>query len=339
MSEKDILQKTLVAIMRTHPFTVCQTDVLYPSQTLDKTAHAIITITYGETEHRLITKVKTRFDKTMAALHLAESHDKERTVIITPYVSAEMADRLKNYHIEFMDTCGNLFLNRPPLYLFVKGNKSHDILKPEPVIRAFKASGLKVIFTLLSLPNSEKKTFRELASLSNVSLGTANWVLKDLQTLGFLINGGSHGRKLIKKIELMDRWVTAYPEQLKNKLNKKVYSSDNICWWKDTTFEENNAFWSGEVAASKLTAYLTSETVTLYTKKPLTKLIVNNKLRHDNLGKIEILDTFWNFHHGHARSSTAPPILVYADLMSTCNSRNIETAGIIYHDYITELIE
>jgi len=338
MTEKNILQNALAALRKAHPFEICQTDAHYQSQADNKNTDVNITIKYGNTEHRLTTEVKSRIDKTSAALHLANAHNKGRTVIVTPYVSGEMADRLKNHNIEFIDTCGNLFLNRPPLYLFVKGNKSHEILKPTPVIRAFKASGLKVIFTLLSLPGSEKKSYRELAALSNVSLGTIDWVIKDLTTLDYLVDTGTHGRTLIKKDELFERWVTAYPEQLKTKLNRKTYRADNAQWWKETTLEGDNALWSGEVAASKLTTYLIPESITLYAKQPCTKLIVANKLRNDHQGNIEILSTFWNFTLDHSSRSTSPPILVYADLMATGDSRNIETAGIIYHDYIAKLI-
>lgn len=335
-NRQKILQEALAVLNKRHPFKIYQTNPAPPTD--GNNMEALLTVEFGLAEYQLAVEIKKRIDNVSAALHLAKAQNKSPLVIVIPHVSPEMAERLKNDNIEYMDTCGNVFINRPPLYLFVKGNKPHRSLKPAPLIRAFKASGLKVIFTLLSVPNAENRTMRELAELSNVSLGTVNWVMKDLITLGYLVDTGRHGRTLMKKNELFERWVTAYPEQLKTKLNPKSFRAQNTQWWKEIIFEQDCAFWSGEVAASLLTDYLVPEKVTLYVKPPYTKLIVANKLRNDDQGNIEIMEAFWNFSPNNPIGATAPPLLIYADLLATGDSRNIETARIIYDDYIAELI-
>jgi len=209
------------------------------------------------------------------------------------------------------------------------------------VVRAFKASGLKVIFTLLSLPGSEQKTFRELAELSNVSLGTINWTIKDLIELGYLIDTGKQGRKLVKKKELLERWVTAYPEQLKTKLDRKKYKSEDSRWWNKVRINNYNALWGCEIAASKLVNHLTPAISTIYVKENYTKLLVQNKLRADEFGNIEILNAFWNFENNSDStvSETVPPLLIYADLLASGDTRNIETAEKIYNEHIVKIIK
>lgn len=297
-----------------------------------------MTIRYGTVEHRLECIEKNRVDKTTAALHVAGSPGGDRAVIVTPYVSPDMAECLKGCGVEFMDTCGNLYLHRPPLYLFVKGNRPGGARPAVPVIRAFKPGGLKVIFALLSVKGAEKKTYRELSAMSGVSLGTVDWVMKDLMALGFMIDKGANGRTLIKKKELIDRWVIAYPEQLKLKLKKTPFHAADNEWWMNADVEKNRALWSGEVAAAKLTHYLNPRIMTLYVKQPVSRLVVDHKLRHDENGAIEVFEVFWNFVPEKPAGPFVPPILIYADLMATGDARNIETATRVYHEYIAELI-
>ena len=50
----------------------------------------------------------------------------------------------------------------------------------------------------------------------------------------------------------------------------------------------------------------------------------------DKNGEIEVLDLFWKQEDG----KTAPPLLVYVDLMLEGGKRNKETAEKIYNEYI-----
>jgi hypothetical protein len=51
-------------------------------------------------------------------------------------------------------------------------------------------------------------------------------------------------------------------------------------------------------------------------------------------GDTEILDAFWNPELDRIEKPLAPPLLVYADLMMTGNTRNIETAKILHEQYL-----
>ena len=70
------------------------------------------------------------------------------------------------------------------------------------------------------------------------------------------------------------------------------------------------------------------------------------KLRKDPAGEIEILNQFWNYDENTEYRDDVNwnyrdlvhPILIYADLIATGNQRNIETAKMIYEDYIVRLI-
>jgi hypothetical protein len=51
-------------------------------------------------------------------------------------------------------------------------------------------------------------------------------------------------------------------------------------------------------------------------------------------GDVEILDAFWDPHLTTGAHDVVPPILAYADLMTTTDARNLEAAKLIYEQLI-----
>lgn len=51
-----------------------------------------------------------------------------------------------------------------------------------------------------------------------------------------------------------------------------------------------------------------------------------HRLRAGQQGNVEILDTFWKLPEGGTPLDLVPPLLVYADLMTTLDPRNLEVA-------------
>ena len=261
-----------------------------------------------------------------------------RGILVTEYVSPLLATTLKTLGIQFIDTCGNAYLNDFPLYIFVKGNKQvppGQRFAAAP--KAFKAAGLKVLFMLLCKPGFEEKPFREIATAAGVALGTVNTVFNYLKNNEYLIDKGRQGRKLLHKEKLLTRWITAYPEELRPKLKIGRYTAKDVHWWKDVVLPDF-CYWGGEIAAAKITEYLKPEIVTMYTHEHLARLFTQNKIRKNPNGKIEILEAFWGLNQFQNPMKTVPPLLIYADLVATTDARNHETAQIIFNDKLHEFI-
>ncbi len=260
----------------------------------------------------------------------------QNRILVTEYATPPMADLMKEIGLLFMDTAGNAYINKPPLYVFIKGNKRPENLKPAPIKRLFKPAGLKVVFALLTNPQLVNRPYRQIAARTDVALGTVDWIFRDLKEMGFLLELGKRKRKITNPLTLLKRWVEAYPEQLRPKLGPGRFKADNHDWWKDVDITEYNACWGGEVAAAKLTRQLKPEKVIIYAPEPPGKLIIEQKLRKTTAGDIEILKPFWRFDHELDALGIVPPLLIYADLMATGDDRNIETAKIIYDHYLAQ---
>lgn len=155
-------------------------------------------------------------------------------LLVADYVNPNMADRLRDAGVQFIDAAGNAYLNEKAFFVFVKGNRTSSIhASPRKTSRAFNASGLKLIFCFLIEPSLVGETYRKMAEASGVSLGAIGWVLNDLKDKGYIRERGNKGsRSLESPMELLDRWVETYPEKLLPDLDMGLFQAKSELPWK-----------------------------------------------------------------------------------------------------------
>lgn len=301
---------------------------------------AEVTVDAAGQEIRFRAEVKARVTSSDAMLAVVK--DTERTeefLLVTPWVPETMAERFREGGIQFMDAAGNAFLDRPPLYIFIKGNKKPESATMPTVGRAFKPTGLKLLFALLCNPGLENQPYRAIAAKAGVALGMVNWVMKELKGLGFLLETGTartRQARLLERERLLERWITGYAEQLRPKLTHGRYRG-TPGWWQDARLQGGE--WGGEVAAAKLTGHLKPEVVTIYLEDDDPAAVLTaHKLRKDPNGEVELLCRFWQPDTVPLSGETVHPLLVYADLIASGNQRNLETARMIYDQHIVRLV-
>ncbi|HPW18771.1 MAG TPA: type IV toxin-antitoxin system AbiEi family antitoxin [Candidatus Aminicenantes bacterium] len=307
----------------------------WPEPTVSERRHdARMNLISGKKRASYTVAVKSRISHALRHLLLMQERAVGRPMLlVTDYANPEMAEQLIKDGLEFIDAAGNAFINLGFLKIISKGNppKSRVSLASP---RLFRASGLKVVFALLSQPDLVFGSFREIATGSGVSLGTAAVIMDELKSRLYLIEDGRGTRRLIRKKELFESWVTAYPEQLRPKIFLGRYRGEHG-WWHDLALEPNWAQWGGEIAASRFTNYLFPQLVTVYLSAPrLNDFLMSNKLALDKNGNVEILERFWPADVKKASEELVHPFLIYADLMASGSDRNIETAKDIYDRHI-----
>ena len=102
--------------------------------------------------------------------------------------------------------------------------------------------------------------------------------------------------------------------------------------WKDLELDTTKTVWGGEPAAELLTNYLKPAEFTIYTGESRMELIKNYRLIPDDKGNVEVYEKIWR--NDGLEHKTAPPLVVYADLMENNDRRSIETAQKIYDEYL-----
>lgn len=301
--------------------------------------NAQVRLKAGNKETVYHAEIKADFSHAVRLYLLMKKSSFERPLLlVTSYVNPKMADQLKLDGLEFIDTAGNVFIHRAPLYVFVKGNKLPDRAPLATSPRMFKVSGLKIVFAFLCRPDLLNKTYREIAVATGVALGTVDWIMAELKDGLFFVDMAKGNRRLARKDDLFLRWVAAYPERLRPRLHLGRYQGEPG-WWEKANLRQWDAQWGGEVAAARITGYLSPELATVYLPpSKLNDFLVGNRLRRDDAGSIEVLERFWPTGDHSETQETVHPILIYADLVATGNERNIEAAKIIYDRHIVRYL-
>jgi hypothetical protein len=290
---------------------------------------------------RFHTHVVPQFTDSVASTRVSEWGRDD--VVVTEHISSGAARLLRNQDIGYIDRVGNCFLRKDGLYILIEDQKGYGSSSRARSGRAFKKSGLKVIFLLLQKAESINDPYRTIGDRVGVSHGTVRYVLEDLATLGYVEVTSTGERLLSKRDDLIKRWAERYGEALRPRLLRGRYRSRNQATrtvWRDIELDATRTLWGGEVAADHITGMLKPETATLYTREDTSDVLKKLKAVPDPDGDIEILDMFWQGRDVDSPSDgdvpVVPPLLAYADLIASAAPRNVEVADLIYERYLSD---
>lgn len=297
-------------------------------------ADALVRVRYGGQEVLYAAEVKREIrPTTLGAITQQLNRLGQPALLVTNHVTPPLADALRERGIAFLDEAGNAYLNHPPLLIWVKGQRLKQKLdRANPTTRTFNPSGLQVIFPLLCHPEWTNRPYREIAAMAGVAHGTVGWVLAELPKLGFLAEVGGK-RRLLQPERLLHQWVEAYARTLRPKLLIGRFQAEQFDWYQTIDPGKYGYLLGGEAAAARLTQHLRPGTITVYGLKVEARFILDQRLRPDPQGNVEILKRFWKFDED--RPFLTPLPLIYADLLAIGDARCLETAKLIYGDIIT----
>lgn len=309
---------------------------------------AYVEIGNDQRKLRLVAEAKTRLKPDQVGAMVAQfKHFDHPGLLIVDYVNPALAEELHRQGLFFIDMAGNAFLRDQGLLIWVTGRKDAQRVQAErETRRAFQPTGLRVIFTLLCRPDLVQKDYRTLAEITDVALGTVQWVMRDLHQEGFMIRKGRKERRLVDLDRLLHEWALGYARDLKNRYLLGRYETMAFDKWKKADLQPHQAAWGGEPAAALLTGYLKPETLTIWADKVPPRLIAELGLRLAEKGRIEIRRRFWKpeLLVGLDEAPTAAPltnpreivpaVLVYAELLAIGDARTIETAERLRDEWI-----
>ncbi len=248
----------------------------------------------------------------------------DTALLVADYITPPLAQELKTRGVAFIDAAGNAYLNRPPLFIWVKGEKPLTRLEtPRETGRAFRPSGLRVLFALLCEPALADRPYREIAKRAGVAHGTVGWVMAEMPKIGYVaVVGGK--RRLTQPERLLQQWVDAHARTLRPKLLLGRYRAETLDWWATLDPLHYGLVLGGEAAAARLTKILRPGTLTFYGPKAEPRLLLDQRLKPDPIGNVEFLKRFWAFENDPPELT--PAVLIYADLLATGDARCLEAA-------------
>ena len=288
----------------------------------------------------------TTLSAVLAQLERFRQHPKLPPLLLAPYLTPAVTERLLNERIEFADGAGNTFLDSPAAYVLVLGNKPER----RPSTTGFTATDLELIYALLVAPNLRRASYRDINAATKVSLGKISSAVNQLEEAGHIYHTKSGALMLRDPAQLLKRWEFGYLEQLRPKLKPSTWRLG-----KNVTLEEiflhvdnlRDVLIGGEYAASKITHYLKPVTLTLHVPRGKIKETAV-KLRlppSKDAADVTLLERFTpqeeNFRDGHALDhfqgtnwNLVHPILVRAELLAQDDPRLRKTADRLLNDLI-----
>lgn len=259
-------------------------------------------------------------------------------LLASKYVYPRLGQHMRKLGIQFIDTAGNVHINKPPALIFIQAHRRPaDEFKTREDV--FGAAGIRLVFALLCKEDLCNANYRTLAGAARVALGTVAGVMKNLAQEGHIATLADGTRQLRNRKALLDNWLPAYGRKLRPKTLLGTYAAPNAEFWKTADTAHTGVVWGGEIAGFQLTRYLKPEIATMYAQPPVNKVLLEFKLRKDERGPVEVRNKFWDFTTDQDVPGVVPPLLAYADLTLTGDHRNIETAAMVYDQYLRRHIE
>lgn len=259
--------------------------------------------------------------------------------IVTPRVSSRTAERLRDLGANFLDANGNAYVRFDNVLIDVRGrsgevDSSKYALTPTGT-NLFSTKRTQVMFALISWPDLVNAVLKDLAAVSGVSIGAAQSTLQLMEQAAFIVATGTRraDRRLQHVDAMIDAWVAAYPTGLGAPARTKLLHGE----FSRTTLESSSDAidLSGEAAAQWIRR---PETLTIYTRNggvPREAAQAGRWTTSTNEPNIFVRKRFWTdpaeaLEGAETRTPgihIAPPLLVYADLMASGESRQREAAA------------
>jgi len=274
------------------------------------------------------------------------AHDPEtQTMLVTEYVNPNLAEQLKDVGIQFLDTAGNAFINQLPVYIDIQGKKPtkphQEVTLTKQMGKAFQPKGMKVVFMLLTHPELVNAPMRTIADTAEVALGTVKQVMDDLHYQRFIVRKGDKGKVVADTKALLDKWLDAYPTTMQAKLNQTLFATDSPEQLKTVDANDFDGLWGGEFAAERYDHYLKAKDFLIYLKPEQNSAFLKAaRLRKPAVNEVPenrvmVVEPPFDMKNIQGNlTGLVHPLLVYANLITSTDPRNMDAAKRLYDEYL-----
>lgn len=257
-------------------------------------------------------------------------------ILLAPAITPRVAERFRELDQAFADGRGNCYINRPNLYIDVRGRTTagnsqvSSSRRRRGTASLFTPQRAQVSAALITTPELLRAPIRELASAACTSVATAHKTLSLLVDSGYL-EGEPAFYRFANVRGLIDAWVHSYAGGLGARRELFRGSGDTELFKQGPPL----GWISGEPAVS--TEILGGQSAHFYVENPaeMARIVKGARLRADPQGNVVIRSSFWSPRTRNTSALTqstwswpvAPAIVVLADLRSVGDPRVSEIAG------------
>ncbi len=253
-------------------------------------------------------------------------------LMIGPRVTPRNADRLRAAGLNFLDANGNAYIRFADTLIDARGRTGNPVAtsyQPPAGSTLFTDKRSQVIFAIVSWPELLEGRLQDLATASGVSVGFVQKTLILLEGTKHLERYGTArtARALTDVDRLIDGWAAAFPSGLGAPSKTRAFRGE---------------FTPAALDDDGPVLYLSGEAVAPWIRRNPTWTMYVDDLPRDAIRagrwssasaepNIFVRSRFWREPGESAASEegrvrTAPPLLVYADLLLSGDSREREAA-------------
>ncbi|MEO7488118.1 MAG: type IV toxin-antitoxin system AbiEi family antitoxin [Ferruginibacter sp.] len=341
MKENEILVKAIQQFnnITGAGFTLLNRNQLIKNDT--DNADALLELKQGATKTIFFVEIKNEIrEQNLPAILNRMGKNAAEWLLVCQYIPKPLKEKLKDQGINYLETAGNCFIKKDGLFFYIN-DKAVTALRQPTEGKLWKQAGLKFLFGILINPELLNTNYRQIARDTKVALGNIGPFIDELKQEGFLKEGVESARPMLfveNKEQLQRKWIELFNAVLKPKLKMgrfRFIDNNLLTNWKD--IPNNHFYWGAEPAGALLTNFLQPEIFTIYTKGNKTEIMKQLRLIPDKNGNVEMMDIFWETPTPDfldKKNKTVPPLLAYAELLTSLDSRNRETAERIKQKYL-----
>ncbi|SFS49110.1 type IV toxin-antitoxin system AbiEi family antitoxin [Mucilaginibacter polytrichastri] len=293
-----------------------------------------IALTFGETTVEFYVEIKNEVrGNTIPVVQTPNFYRRRDTLLICGYITKPMKDELRHRQINYLELAGNCYIQTEGIYIYINDQQVTET-RTAPQGKLWKTAGIKFLFALLNDPELLRQPYRTVADRADIALGNVGALMDEMGREGYLKEGLNKTAFIERREELFGRWAEAYRNILRPKITAGTYrfvDKSLTDHWKE--LQPKTFLWGGENAGALLTDYLRPEKFTIYAINFRQEVMKELKLLPDPEGPVEILHQFWKDIQEETQV-TVPPLLAYADLATSLDSRNRETAERLKKQYL-----
>jgi hypothetical protein len=286
-----------------------------------------------------------------------ERRPRERWILLTPYVTPQIAAELQAREVNYIDRAGNCRLVVDKGHIAVIEGR-----RLPPQLTEARATGpgrYRVLFALLARPDTLRMTVRDIARKAGVGKTIAALTLQHLEQEGLIAQARTN-TFLVKPKELLDRWLTGYLEILRPKLligfyraaekdpielERRIEQALEFPGETQRAMKQTDDWvggkkkwaWGGTTAAFRLTGHYRGEQTVLHMDQPPTDLARRLQLLPARAGELAVIATPGPLAYEGAIPKTVHPILVYAELLAGRDDRAREAAAEVRTQFLRYL--
>ncbi|WP_165806427.1 type IV toxin-antitoxin system AbiEi family antitoxin [Chitinophaga parva] len=292
-----------------------------------------VQIKAGSITETLCVEIKGEVRKAGVEQLLGAMLPRQQWLLVAKYIPAPLKEFLRHQGCNYLEASGNCYINTGQLVIFINDQEVKQV-RQSNTGKIWKSAGLQYLFVVLQDPAMLQRPYRVIAKAAGISAGNIADLRKELQASDYITHEGIFSAR----DKLIERWVEMYALTLKPKVFKgrfRFASKQFENNWRGLTTD--GMYWGGEPGADIYTFNLLPQEFTLYTSFTGNELVSKLRIVPDEDGPITVLDKFWHDWEGdrHNRGA-APPLIVYADLRNSLDSRNWEIANRIKNSYLHE---